>query len=272
MERRLNQPIVNMARRRPRLLTWWLPTAGCSPSAGRPSSAPPVGLHLNQPIEGIALTADSIGYRMVASDGGIFSFGIAPLLRLRGRTASQPAHRGDGIEGVSGPGRHGAAARRTLRPLDIAYGIPMGMDPVGTARAAVAGASRRAAAIDAVLTEALQRTPCLLSFSGGRDSSALLAAAVAVARREGLDLPVPATLVFPQSEDSNEDEWQALVLRHLGRHRVGALRDPRRVRRRRTGGRSGAPAPRAAVAVQHPLPRADHRAGGRRFGGHRIRR
>jgi asparagine synthase (glutamine-hydrolysing) len=39
---------------------------------------------------------------------------------------------------------------------------------------------------------------------------------VDVARREGLDLPVPATLVFPQSEESNEDEWQAIVLRHLG--------------------------------------------------------
>ena len=102
-----------------------------------------------------------------------------------------------------------------LRPLDIAYGIPMGMDPVGALerrRPAVTPA----AAIDEVLTEALTRTPCLISFSGGRDSSAMLAAAVAVARREGLDLPVPATLVFPQSEESNEDEWQALVLRHLG--------------------------------------------------------
>jgi asparagine synthase (glutamine-hydrolysing) len=71
-------------------------------------------------------------------------------------------------------------------------------------------------AIEQVLTEALSRAPCVLSFSGGRDSSALLAAAVHVARREGLDLPIPATLVFPQSEDSNEDEWQAIVLRHLG--------------------------------------------------------
>ena len=102
-----------------------------------------------------------------------------------------------------------------LRPLDIAYGIPMGMDPVGALERR-SPAITPAAAIDAVLTEALSRTPCLVSFSGGRDSSAMLAAAVAVARREGLDLPVPATLVFPQSEDSNEDEWQALVLGHLG--------------------------------------------------------
>jgi asparagine synthase (glutamine-hydrolysing) len=43
-----------------------------------------------------------------------------------------------------------------------------------------------------------------------------LAAAVRVARREGLNLPIPATLVFPQSDASNEDDWQEVVLRHLG--------------------------------------------------------
>ena len=102
-----------------------------------------------------------------------------------------------------------------LRPLDIAYGIPLGSDPVAPLERGPSGVTPMEA-ISQVLAEALSRTPCLLSFSGGRDSSALLAAAVDVARREGLDLPVPATLVFPQSEDSNEDEWQAIVLRHLG--------------------------------------------------------
>jgi len=102
-----------------------------------------------------------------------------------------------------------------LRPLDIAYGIPFGDDPVGPLERDLSVGSPREA-IDAVLAEALARTPCLISFSGGRDSSALLAAAVRVARREGLDLPIPATLVFPQSEASNEDEWQAIVLDHLG--------------------------------------------------------
>jgi hypothetical protein len=32
---------------------------------------------LNQPIRGMAATADGAGYRMVASDGGIFAFGDA---------------------------------------------------------------------------------------------------------------------------------------------------------------------------------------------------
>ncbi len=36
-----------------------------------------------------------------------------------------------------------------------------------------------------------------------------------MARREGLDLPVPATLVFPGAVDADEDHWQAMVLRHL---------------------------------------------------------
>ncbi len=101
-----------------------------------------------------------------------------------------------------------------LRPLDIAYGIPMGMDRIPALDRREPALSP-AGAIDEVLAEALSRTPCLVSFSGGRDSSAILAAAVEVARREGLELPIPATLVFPQSEESNEDEWQALVLRHL---------------------------------------------------------
>lgn len=65
---------------------------------------------------------------------------------------------------------------------------------------------------------ALSRPPCLLSFSGGRDSSALLAVAVHVARHEGLELPIPATLVFPGSRAADEAGWQRTVLEHL---RVG---------------------------------------------------
>jgi hypothetical protein len=102
-----------------------------------------------------------------------------------------------------------------LSPLDIAYGIPLGDDAVPPLERDPSVGTPRSA-IDTVLAEALRRTPCLISFSGGRDSSALLAAAVRVAQREGLDLPIPATLIFPQSEQSNEDEWQAIVLGHLG--------------------------------------------------------
>jgi hypothetical protein len=61
----------------------------------------------------------------------------------------------------------------------------------------------------------LQRPPCLVSFSGGRDSSALLAVAAAVARREALELPIPITQRFPNAPGAEESHWQELVIRHL---------------------------------------------------------
>jgi asparagine synthase (glutamine-hydrolysing) len=82
------------------------------------------------------------------------------------------------------------------------------------------------------MRRALLRPPCLVSFSGGRDSSALLAVATEVARQEGLSLPVPVTLVFPESAAAEEEEWQTIVLGHLGlrdwlridiRHELGAV-------------------------------------------------
>jgi hypothetical protein len=35
------------------------------------------GLHLNQPVVGMAATADGGGYWLVAADGGVFAFGDA---------------------------------------------------------------------------------------------------------------------------------------------------------------------------------------------------
>jgi hypothetical protein len=55
----------------------------------------------------------------------------------------------------------------------------------------------------------------VVDFSGGRDSSLVLAVATHVARREGLQLPIPRTNRFPLDPGSNEDEWQELVVRHL---------------------------------------------------------
>lgn len=61
----------------------------------------------------------------------------------------------------------------------------------------------------------LGRSPCVVMFSGGRDSSAVLAVAADVARREGLPLPVPASLVFPDFPETDESAWQERVVRHL---------------------------------------------------------
>lgn len=71
------------------------------------------------------------------------------------------------------------------------------------------------AAFEAAVLEALRRPPCAVAFSGGRDSSAVLAVAVAVARRESLSLPIPITFRFPESAESEESMWQERVLGHL---------------------------------------------------------
>jgi hypothetical protein len=72
------------------------------------------------------------------------------------------------------------------------------------------------AAFDEVVLAALRRPPCLVSFSGGRDSSGVLAVAVDVARREGLPDPVPATMRFPGIDQADETKWQDVMLSHLG--------------------------------------------------------
>jgi asparagine synthetase B (glutamine-hydrolysing) len=71
-------------------------------------------------------------------------------------------------------------------------------------------------ALQAAVLPALARGRCFVSFSGGRDSSAVLAAAVSAARREGLPVPVPVTNIFPDAPRSTESEWQELVVTHLG--------------------------------------------------------
>jgi asparagine synthase (glutamine-hydrolysing) len=72
------------------------------------------------------------------------------------------------------------------------------------------------AALDDVIRPSLVNGPCYVTFSGGRDSSAVLAAATALARREGHPLPVPVTRVYPDLPDTDESEWQRSVVDHLG--------------------------------------------------------
>ena len=52
--------------------------------------------------------------------------------------------------------------------------------------------------------------PCVVSFSGGRDSSAVLAVAVTVARREGLPLPIPASNVFATGSTADESPGRSM--------------------------------------------------------------
>jgi hypothetical protein len=103
------------------------------------------------------------------------------------------------------------------RPLEIAAGKMFG-DHAGAAGIAAAGDRGRTplAALEDAVLPALQRDPCLVAFSGGRDSSAVLAAATRVASREGLPPPVPVTLRLRDAPLADESDWQEQVVRHLG--------------------------------------------------------
>ena len=70
--------------------------------------------------------------------------------------------------------------------------------------------------LERLLLPALERPPCWVAFSGGRDSSAILAAATRIARDHGLEDPVPLTLRFALHPRTSETDWQELVVRHLG--------------------------------------------------------
>lgn len=101
------------------------------------------------------------------------------------------------------------------QPLEVACGLIVdGVTPAP--RLARDGGVALRQALDDAIRPALLRPPCLVSFSGGRDSSAVLAAAAALARREGLELPIPATHRFPAAPASHEDGWQEDVVAHLG--------------------------------------------------------
>jgi asparagine synthetase B (glutamine-hydrolysing) len=103
-----------------------------------------------------------------------------------------------------------------LTPLEVASGLVFGLAPEQPESLRPDPAVSPLEALERAVLPALERSPCLVSFSGGRDSSAVLALAAGVARREGLPLPIPATNRFPGLEGSDETEWQERVVSHLG--------------------------------------------------------
>jgi asparagine synthase (glutamine-hydrolysing) len=107
----------------------------------------------------------------------------------------------------------GLAPRHRHRPLEALLSIQWGLDPWAPHLPAPCGMTPRQA-VEAVVVRALRRQPCLVSFSGGRDSSAVLAIAAEVARREGLPLPIPVSHRFPRQPETDESGWQELVVRH----------------------------------------------------------
>lgn len=71
-------------------------------------------------------------------------------------------------------------------------------------------------ALEHAVRPALLRPPCLVRFSGGVDSSFVLAVAARVALREGLPAPVPVTWRFTDAPRAEESAWQERVITAVG--------------------------------------------------------
>lgn len=97
------------------------------------------------------------------------------------------------------------------------------------------------AGLERALLPALRRAPCVIAFSGGRDSSALLAVAAHLARRESLPDPLPVTHDFAGSTRADESAYQESLVRELG------LRDWVRLRERDSCEILGPPARRGLL-------------------------
>ena len=96
-------------------------------------------------------------------------------------------------------------------PFEVATGLLYGTEPVGLLESRLSPLD----ALEEVIRPALAHGPCVVGFSGGRDSSALLALAVTQARREGWPLPVPVSLGFADAPKTEEDAWQERVVGQL---------------------------------------------------------
>ncbi|WP_210438695.1 asparagine synthase-related protein [Nocardioides xinjiangensis] len=97
--------------------------------------------------------------------------------------------------------------------FEVATSWVHGLSAVRDRDASLADSPR--GAFEAVVLTALRQAPCFVAFSGGRDSSAVLAVATHLARRHGLPEPVPVTEIYPGVPESDESEWQELVMSHL---------------------------------------------------------
>ena len=123
-----------------------------------------------------------------------------------------------GIETVPpGPAAPSAGVPDHLRltPLEELWSFPLGIDRQTPSLEPIAAGLSPREALEAAVLPALRRPPCTVSFSGGVDSSVVLAVATHVARREGLPNPLPVTNRFPGVVETDETQWQERVIRHL---------------------------------------------------------
>jgi hypothetical protein len=119
---------------------------------------------------------------------------------------------------TSAPRSRAFPQRLRLTPLEELWGLPIGADHHTPPLSEGVSTQSPREALEAAALQALRRPPCVVSFSGGVDSSAVLALATHVARREGLPLPVPITNRFPGLEEADETPSQERVVAHLRLH------------------------------------------------------
>jgi hypothetical protein len=114
-----------------------------------------------------------------------------------------------------------------LTELDVASGTVLGtLGSAGEAPGPSSGTTETGSwpevagePLDVLFEEArkiLQRGRCVVAFSGGRDSSAVLATLLHVARRDGFDDPIALTARWPDHAATDESAWQEHVARELG--------------------------------------------------------
>jgi asparagine synthetase B (glutamine-hydrolysing) len=101
-----------------------------------------------------------------------------------------------------------------MTPLEVGAGQILGRGHLAAERTPSTSGPR--AALEAAILPALEHPPCLVSFSGGRDSSAILAVTTQLARRHGFADPLPISYRFAGAPSTEESEWQELLVRHLG--------------------------------------------------------
>lgn len=111
--------------------------------------------------------------------------------------------------------RAAASALYYVTSFELAAGWIFGADPPDSEPLSEGPRGSPLEVLERIVLPELERPPCRVQFSGGIDSSLLLIVAARLARREGLELPIPLTEVFPGSPESQEREWQELVLSRL---------------------------------------------------------
>ena len=103
----------------------------------------------------------------------------------------------------------------TMSRTEIALGLALERDPDHPRFELMPDPVPPRAALESVLLGLLQRGRVSVAFSGGIDSSGLLCLTTHVARKHGLPDPVAVTSRFPYAPETDESEWQELVVRHL---------------------------------------------------------